>query len=152
MDEKYDIKILRDGTWLYGGTPIGRMGLVRLFAGVLSRDDTGDYWLITPAERGRIEVEDAPFLAVEMTVTGKARAQSLSFRTNVDDHVTLGPDHPLMFGGGHDLAPYIAVRKGLLARLTRPVYYELAALAVEQGGKMGVYSQGCFFELKGNAP
>ena len=147
MDEKYDIKILRDGTWLYGGTPIARMGLVRLFAKVLSRDETGDYWLITPAERGRIEVEDVPFIAVEMTATGQGQDQHLSFRTNVDDVVTLSADNPLTFKGGHDSAPYILVRAGLLARLSRPVYYELVKIAANQGGKTGVYSSGIFFEL-----
>src|SRR5688572_6204531 len=69
-DENYDIRIARDGTWFYHGSPIGRKSLVKLFASVLRRDDLGDYWLETPAERGRIRVDDAPFVAVELTVSG----------------------------------------------------------------------------------
>ena len=147
MDEKYDIKILRDGTWLYGGTPIARMGLMRLFASVLSRSDDGNYWLVTPAERGRIEVEDVPFLAVAMTVSGRGMEQRLSFRTNVDDEVDLAPGNPLTFAGDGDPAPYIAVRPGLLARLSRSVYYDLVRLGQEQDGHFGVYSNGAFFRL-----
>ncbi len=145
-DEKYDIKILRDGTWLYGGTPINRMGLVRLFAKVLRRDSNGDYWLITPSERGRIEVEDAPFIAVEMAVEGKGRDQQVVFRTNVDDRAVLDAAHPLIFKGEN--VPYILVRDGLLARLSRPVYYELVKLMQDGNGKDGIYSCGEFFMLE----
>ena len=87
--------IRRDGTWLYRGSPIGRKELVCLFASVLKRDEEGEFWLETPAERGRIEVEDAPFLAVELDWTGCGRDQVLTFRTNVDELITAGPEHPI---------------------------------------------------------
>ena len=151
--------IKRDGTWLYRGTPINRKELVCLFASVLKRMEDGTWWLETPAERGRIEVEDAPFLAVELDWTGDGRHQCLSFRTNVDQVVTAGPEHPIRLS--HDWmtcepTPYILVRKGagdygIEARINRATYYELVALAVPQmvGGKqmLGVWSQGVFFPL-----
>ena len=107
--------IRRDGTWLYRGTPINRKELVCLFATVLRRDEDGAWWLQTPAERGRIEVEDAPFVAVELDWAGDGRQQVLSFRTNVDQVVTAGPEHPIRMS--HDLltcepTPYILVRNG----------------------------------------
>ena len=102
--------IKRDGTWLYRGTPINRKELVCLFASVLRREEDGSWWLQTPAERGRIEVEDAPFVAVELDWTGDGRHQVLSFRTNIDEVVTAGPEHPIRVS--HDLftcepTPYI---------------------------------------------
>ena len=105
--------IRRDGTWLYRGSPINRKELVCLFASVLKREADGSFWLETPAERGRIEVEDAPFVAVELDWAGDGRQQALSFRTNVDKVVTAGPDHPIRVA--HDLltcepTPYILVR------------------------------------------
>ena len=87
--------IRRDGTWLYRGSPINRKELVCLFASVLKREADGSFYLETPAERGRIEVEDAPFVAVELDWAGDGRQQALSFRTNVDKVVTAGPDHPI---------------------------------------------------------
>ena len=151
--------IRRDGTWLYRGTPIQRKELVCLFASVLRRDADGAFWLQTPAERGRIQVEDAPFVAVELDWGGAGRDQKLSFRTNIDQIVTAGPDHPIRVA--HDIltcepTPYLQVRPGegglpIEARIGRAVYYELVALAVPcmcQGRKMlGVWSCGRFFPL-----
>jgi uncharacterized protein len=152
--------IKRDGTWLYRGTPINRKELVCLFSSVLRREEDGSWWLQTPAERGRIEVEDAPFVAVELDWTGDGRHQVLSFRTNIDEVVTAGPDHPIR--GSHDLitcepTPYLLVRSGAAAhlgveaRINRATYYELVALAVPEwvGNKrlLGVWSQGQFFAL-----
>src|SRR3954453_1391379 len=102
--------IRRDGTWLYRGSPIQRKELVCLFAAVLRRDEDGDWWLRPPAERGRIEVEDAPFVAVELDWRGDGRRQTLSFRTNTDELVPAGPEHPIRVS--HDLltcepTPYI---------------------------------------------
>lgn len=159
--ETYDIRILRDGTWLHEGAPIQRLELVKLFARVLSRDEAGDYWLTTPAERGRITVEDAPFVAVAMTVEGEGRDQTLRFRTNVDDLVVAGPDHPITLGPDQATevkadgaaVPYVLVRGGLTARIGRNVYYELAALATDDGPEdapgagPGVWSGGVFFPL-----
>jgi hypothetical protein len=151
--------IRRDGTWLYRGSPIQRKELVCLFASVLRRDAEGDWWLHTPAERGRIEVEDAPFVAVELDWTGDGRQQTLSLRTNTDQVVTVGPDHPIRVS--HDLltcepTPYILLRNGdgthgIEARVNRAVYYELVALAVPEyvGAHLmlGVWSSGHFFPL-----
>jgi uncharacterized protein len=151
--------IRRDGTWMYRGSPIGRKELVCLFSSVLKREADGSFWLETPAERGRIVVEDAPFVAVEMDWTGDGQQQSLSFRTNVDQIVAAGPEHPIRVS--HDLltcepTPYILVRPGaghlaIEARIGRAVYYELVALAVPEwvdGRQMlGVWSQGHFFSL-----
>ncbi len=154
--------IQRDGTWLYRGSPIRRKPLVCLFASVLVRDDAGTYWLETPAERGSIEVEDVPFVAVELDWRGCGRDQVLAFRTNVDQIVCAGADHPLSVewnrppcaeGGGP--APYLHVRgegeRAIAARVGRAVYYELAALAVKgqcQGHDcLGVWSQNVFFPI-----
>ena len=147
-EEHYGITIKKDGSWLHDGAPITRHNLVKLFASVLSKDAKGDYWLRTPAERGRIVVEDAPFVAVEMTVDTPGTEQSLRFRTNVDDWVTLSPEHPLRVAPGIEPAPYIMVRDGLEARIARPVYYDLANMAVPVDGRLGVYSAGNFFALE----
>jgi hypothetical protein len=150
--------IKRDGTWLYRGSPIGRKELVCLFASVLKRGEDGTFWLETPAERGQIDVEDAPFVAVELDWVGCGRDQALTFRTNVDELITAGPEHPIRVA--HDIltcepTPYIRVRgtpeHPVEARIARAVYYELAALA-EPGLRhckrvMGVWSRGMFFAL-----
>ncbi len=148
-----DMRIARDGTWFYRGSPITRMSLVKLFASVLRREPDGLYWLVTPAERGRVTVEDAPFIAVAVDRGGAGREQRLIFRTNLDEIVTAGLDHPLRVETAADgtPAPYILVRPGLEARLARPVFYEL----VEWGGEervagdvqFGVWSAGLFFRL-----
>ncbi len=152
--------IRRDGAWLYRGSPIGRKEMVCLFASVLKRAEDGVFWLETPAERGRIEVEDAPFVAVELDWTGCGRDQRLTFRTNIDQLVTADREHPIRVA--HDLltcdpTPYLRVRPGLgrlpiEARISRAIYYELVALA-EPGltahgiPALGVWSCGCFFPL-----
>lgn len=144
-----DIRIAGDGTWYHQGSPIGRKELVRLFAGVLAREADGTYWLVTPVEKARIRVDDAPFIGVELARDGVGPAQTLRLRTNVDDWVVIGPDHPLRVVPGPK--PYVAVRAGLDALIARPVYYELAALAVEGTDEdrptMGVWSAGVFFSL-----
>jgi hypothetical protein len=151
--------IRRDGVWLYRGTSIDRKELVCLFASVLRRDADGSWWLRTPAERGRIVVEDAPFIAVEMDWTGDGPSQVLSFRTNIDQVVTAGPDRPIRVAyapGGEEPTPYILVRAGdgaypIEARINRATYYELVALAVpgtvEGREVLGVWSCGAFFPL-----
>jgi len=151
--------IRRDGTWLYRGSPINRKELVCLFSSVLRREEDGSFWLQTPAERGRIQVEDAPFIAVELDWTGDERQQVLSFRTNVDQVVTAGPENPIRVA--HDLltcepTPYLLVRPGagswgIEARINRAVYYELVALSVPEWvgcrRMLGVWSTGKFFPL-----
>ncbi len=151
--------IKRDATWLYRGSPIKRKELVCLFSSVLKRAECGTFWLETPAERGPIEVEDAPFVAVEMDWKGLGRDQVLTFRTNVDQLITAGPDHPIRIA--HDIltcepTPYLQIRPGLgrfpiEARIGRAVYYELVALAepemVNGRNMLGVWSQRRFFPL-----
>jgi len=150
----FEIRIDRNGSWFYRGTPINRMSLVRLFSTVLRRDAAGAYWLVTPAERGRITVEDAPFLAVELERHSAARDQVLIFRTNLGDSVTLDAAHPLRIEtepSNRGPRPYILVRNGLEARIARPVFYELVELAGEervgQTIRFGVWSKGTFFPL-----
>lgn len=149
-----DMRIDRDGTWYYHGSPIGRKELVRLFSTVLRRDEAGDYWLVTPAEIGRVEVEDAPFLAVELTVAGEGAERVISLRTNVDRIVAVDDDHPIRVDfdpSTGEPRPYVVMDGGVEARIARPVYYELVALGaeVEAGGEtvFGVESAGTFFAL-----
>jgi len=143
-----DMRIASDGTWFYMKTPIGRPALVRLFASVLKRE--GDkHFLVTPVEKIGIVVDDAPFLAVEM----KDEDSVLNFRTNVDDWVACGPDHVLRFepaaAGG--LKPYLHVRRGLEAKVTRALFYDLVARGEERDvdGKamFGIASGGAFFPM-----
>ena len=147
------MRIDRNGTWYHQGSPIGRKELVRLFSTVLRRDDDGEYWLITPAEMARIEVEDAPFLAVELTASGDGPKQILSLRTNVDAIVTVDADHPIRVDidpGTGAPAPYVILDGGIEAKIARAVYYELVALGVENkqdAALLGVWSNGVFFTL-----
>lgn len=147
------MRIGRDGTWFYRGSPIERLPLVKLFASVLRREADGSYWLVTPAERGRVVVEDVPFIAIALDSEGSGRDRRLIFRTNLDQIVTAGPEHPLRIEEAADgtPAPYIMVRSGLEARLARPVFYELVELGEEEsmGGeaRFGVWSDGMFFCL-----
>jgi hypothetical protein len=153
-----DIRIARDGSWYYRGSPIGRLPLVKLFASVLRREADGSYWLVTPAERGRVEVEDVPFLAVELTVAGEGRDRQLIFRTNLDDIVTAGPDNRLRVetAASGEPVPYILVRGELEARLVRSVFYDLVDLGAEEeiagASQFGVWSNGAFFSLGDPGP
>ena len=148
------LEILRDGTWLYQKSPIGRKPLVQLFARVLRKDDDGRTYLVTPAEKVDVKVADAHFLAVEMEVRDPGEGQVLVFRTNVDDIVTCDAAHPLRFinepqSGG--LKPYLRVRGRLDALLTRALYQDLVALAVpapQNTDNIGVWSSGVFFALE----
>jgi len=149
-----DMRIARDGSWHYCGSPIGREALVRLFSTVLRRDEDGRYYLVTPVEKLGIAVDDAPFLAVEMHAADDGAAAGLTFRTNVGDVVEAGSGHPLRFvddaaTGG--LVPYVHVRGRLEARLTRAVAHELAARAVAADvdgvAHLGVWSGGRFFPM-----
>lgn len=150
----FPMRIARDGTWFYQGSPIGRKPLVKLFSTVLRRETDGSFWLVTPVERCRIAVDDAPFLAVEMRVSGTGQSQRLSFRTNVDDEVTAGPAHPIRVtvdGHTSEPSPYIMVRAGLEALIARAVFYDLVELAetMTVGGRatLGVWSDDVFFAL-----
>lgn len=158
----FSMRIARDGTWFYRGSPIGRKELVCLFASVLKREADGSYWLETPVERGRIDVDDAPFVAVEMwwrscadpfAPTPEPR-QCLTFRTNLDEMVTADAEHPIRVAidaATREPRPYITVRPGLEARINRAVFYELVALAqpetLDGRAVLGVWSEGVFFPI-----
>jgi hypothetical protein len=147
------MRVRSDGVWLYQGSPIGRMPLVKLFAGVLRKDADGKHYLVTPAEKVDVAVDDAPFLAVEMEVRGSGRRQTLTFRTNVDDIVEAGPRHAIRFAvepGSEGLKPYLLVRGRLEALVTRALYYDLVELAVsaDDGCGLGLWSGGAFFPMQ----
>ncbi|MFC0385387.1 DUF1285 domain-containing protein [Muricoccus vinaceus] len=172
----FHMRIARDGSWHYQGSPIGRRELVCLFASVLKRDEEGVYWLETPVEKGRVEVEDAPFVAVELNwghccsnndgvcegggAPARRRArQCLTFRTNLDEMVTADEAHPIRVQIDpvtREPRPYVTVRPGLEARISRPVFYELVALAqteVIDGREVtGVWSEGVFFVIDDSPP
>ena len=138
-----------DGSWTYQGSPIQRPALVKLFARVLRRDADDRHYLVTPAERIDVSVVDAPFLAVEMQVDGAGESQQVTLRTNVDDVVRCGPDHPFRFAieaGSGGLKPYVLVRGRLEALMVRALCYDLVELATSDG-QPGIWSGGAFFEF-----
>ena len=149
--QDFGIAIRRDGTWIHRGDPIRRAKLVQLFATILQRDEAGDFWLVTPVEKGRIEVEDAPFVAVEMRVVGSGPAdRRLEFRTNLGYWVAAGPGHAIRVEIDPDSdepSPYIHVRDGLDALIARAVFYDLVELAEERDGVLVVTSGGEEFVL-----
>jgi hypothetical protein len=139
-----DIVIAKDGSWRHEGARIGREAMVRLFSTILRKDDDG-IWLVTPVEKLRITVEDAPFVAVRVDRADGA----LRFTTNVGDEVAAGPDNPIRVetGPAGEPRPYVHVRRGLEALIARPVFYELVEMAEARGGRLGVVSQGAWFDL-----
>jgi uncharacterized protein len=147
------MRIARDGTWFHEGSPIGRAAMVRLFSTILRREPDGSYVLVTPVEKLGIDVEDAPFVAVEVRSEGEGRARTLAFRLNTGDVIVAGPDHPIRFAATPDGAhPYLEVRPGLEALVGRPVYYELAELALSEAPEgPGLWSKGAFFAMDGVA-
>ena len=149
----FGIRIARDGTWFHNGLPFTRPKLVKLFSTVLRRAPDGEYLLQTPVEKGRIAVEDAPFTAVEMIAEGEGSRRRLRFRTNIDEWVEAGPDHPIWFvyededDEEAEPSPYIIVKPGIEARINRAVFYDLVELAENRGGYFGVWAGGVFHPL-----
>ncbi|MFU8863453.1 MAG: DUF1285 domain-containing protein [Rhodobacterales bacterium] len=147
-----DMRIARDGTWFYDGTPIGRPGLVRLFSTIL-RKDGDDYFLVTPVEKVGITVEDAPFVAVDFELDGTGPEQKLTFHTNVGDSVTASAQTPLRFvrDESGEPSPYVMVRAGLEALIDRKSFYRLVELGTEHEVEgtlwFGIWSDGTFFEM-----
>lgn len=148
-----DIRIARDGTWFYLGTPIGRKPLVRLFSTILKREDD-KFYLVTPVEKVGITVEDAPFVAIDFDVGGSGLQQVLTFHTNVGDSVSAGPEHPIRVLRDKDSgepSPYVMVRDGLEALIDRKSFYRLVDLgeaAPCRGAEwFGVWSGGVFFPI-----
>ena len=149
-----DIRIDRDGNWYYHGSPIVRKELVCLFSSMLTMDVAGAYWLITLQEKGRIQVDDAPYMAVEVFSAGAGRHQVLSFRTNVDELVSVDLDHPIHVVTDPETgepSPYVTLRERMRAKIVRPVYYELVGMGQEEtfdNEKVyGVWSSGAFFPI-----
>ncbi len=157
-DEAYPIIIRHDGSWWHEGAPIERPALLRLFASVLSRDAAGDTWLVTKAERGRIVVEDVPFIAVAANIAGAGVSQQIELELNYAEAVRVSASQPLQwrpYGGA--LVPYVRVRGegalddplcGLWARCSRGVYYQLMqALAINASGEAGLWADGQFYAM-----
>lgn len=150
------MRIASDGTWYHEGSPIGREAMVRLFSTILRRESDGSYVLVTPFEKLAIEVEDAPFVAVELKSEGAGEARTLAFRLNTGDVVVAGPDHRIRLEPGeqgpwpHEAGPrpYLAVGGGLDALIARSVFYEMAHLALAEGAEPpGLWSRGAFFPM-----
>jgi uncharacterized protein len=148
-----DMRIAADGTWFYCGSPIGRAPLVQLFASVL-RKEGERHVLVTPVEKIGIKVDDAPFLAVEMRVGNETDEPRLTFRTNVEDLVTVDGEHPLRFesGASEGVKPYVKVRGDLWALVKRALFYDLVALGrterIADEDWFGVRSSGIFFPMR----
>jgi len=154
FEGEIDIRIRADGTWTYLGSPIRRPEMVKLFASILRRDDDGRTCLVTPVEKLAIQVDVAPFVAVEMFVEGEGRSREISFRTQVDDYVRLDSDHPLRVETRpprDEPRPFVLVRDRLEALIARSVFYDLVDLAEERPGpadtELGVWSAGTYFPI-----
>ena len=145
-----DMVIRRDGSWWHEGGRITRAPLVKLFASVLRKDTDGETYLVTPAEKIRIQVQALPFLAVRLDVKGRGKSQRLFFTTNIGDVIEAGAAHPIDISTDKitlEPTPLIHVRGRLQALMSRPVFYELVALAKEQNNQLGVYAANIFFPL-----
>jgi hypothetical protein len=150
-----DMRIAQDGTWFYMNSPIGRKPLVKLFASVMRHDEDGKYYLVTPAEKCGIRVDDAPFVAIRMTAESEGRDQVIIFETNTDDTVTVDNAHPLRVAseeGTSGLKPYVLVRARLEALVSRALFYDLVArgTVAEHNGErwFGVWSSGRFWPMQ----
>ena len=144
-----DIKIAKDGSWNYLGSPINRFELVKLFSSILKKEG-GKYFLVTPVEKVGITVEDAPFLAVDFDQTGDGLSQDLTFTTHVGDTAIAGPDHPIRIvidAETEEPAPYVLIRNNLEARIDRKSFYRLVDIGTKHDGWFGVWSGGQFFPL-----
>ncbi|SMX33588.1 DUF1285 domain-containing protein [Maliponia aquimaris] len=144
-----DMRIARDGTWFYLGTPIGRFELVRLFSSIIRKD--GDaYFLVTPVEKVGITVDDAPFVAVDFAAEGAGESQVLTFETHVGDRAVAGPDHPIRVERDPETgepSPYVLIRANLEALIDRKSFYRLVERGAHHDGWFGVWSSGQFFPI-----
>ena len=144
-----DIRIDADGRWFHEGVPMQRQELVKLFASILRFEDDEGFVLVTPVEKWRIHVEDAPFIATALVSRRCGGLPCLCFATNVGEEVCADASHPLFLRVSDGVSkPYLQLRHGICAKLSRPVYYELAGLAATRDGRYGVWSGGVFFPLE----
>lgn len=148
------MEIHRDGTWFYGGSPIGRKPLVKLFSSILRYDDDGKHYLVTPVEKILVTVDDAPFVATLMTISGAGAQQNLHFTNNVGDEFVAGKDNPMRFefdASSGEPSPYVRVRANLDALIARPVFYDIVehgvTFEVDGVQQFGVWSGGVFFSI-----
>lgn len=140
-----EMRIASDGKWFHQGGEITRPAMIRAFSSLMRRDSDGQHWLVTPQQKLSIIVDDAPFIAAELQSEGEGRARSLAFRLNTDDLVFADAEHPIEVRNG---LPYLHVRGGMWAKLARPVYYELANLALaENADAPSIWSKGSQFPL-----
>lgn len=149
--EEGDFRIRADGVWFHEGTPIGREAMVRLFSSILRKDADGETYLVTPGEKVRVTVEDAPFLAVRVDRHGEGEGQTLVFTTQVGDVAPAGPERPLRLAFdpvSGEPRPYVLVRGRLEARILRAPFYEMTGWAQHHDGRFGVWSGGAFFPLE----
>ncbi|MEO9778862.1 MAG: DUF1285 domain-containing protein [Sedimentitalea sp.] len=144
-----DMRIARDGTWFYLGTPIGRFELVKLFSSILKKEDD-KYFLVTPVEKVGITVDDAPFVAVDFEASGAGQDQVLTFNTHVGDAAMAGPDHPIRVERDAETgepSPYVMIRAGLEALIDRKSFYRLVELGSHYDNWFGLWSSGEFFPI-----
>lgn len=143
-----DMRIARDGTWFYLGTPIGRAGLVKLFSSII-RKDGEDYFLVTPVEKVGIIVDDAPFVAIDFDVAGEGSGQKLRFETHVGDKFVAGPKNPIRVAYNDDgePSPYVLVRRNLEALIDRKSFYRLVDIGAHHEDWFGIWSSGTFFPI-----
>ncbi|MDO3722260.1 DUF1285 domain-containing protein [Marinobacter sp. chi1] len=154
LSGEMDMRIARNGEWVYKGEPIKRESIVRLFASILRREDDGEFYLVTPVEKWRIQVEDTPLLAHSLRAKGEGEEQVLTVETNTGETLTLGSAHTLVvgtYGDSDEPRPVVTVRHGVEARLVTSAFYDLAGYVVERkkvsGEVLGVLSDGVFFEI-----
>ena len=143
------MRIARDGTWYHDGRPIDRPAMVRLFASVLRREPDGSHVLVTPVEKLTIDVEATAFRATQMTMSGEGESRQIGLMLDSGDGLIVGPDHPLkLVDAPGGVSPRVTVRFGLEAELARPLYYELAEVALAEGhDPPGIWSDGAFFVM-----
>ncbi|MCK0151427.1 DUF1285 domain-containing protein [Marivita sp. S6314] len=144
-----DMRIARDGTWFYLGTPIGRFELVKLFSSIL-RKDGDEYFLVTPVEKVGITVDDAPFVATDFDVEGEGAAQVLTFKTHVGDSAVASADNPIRVTRDPETgepSPYILIRANLEALIDRKSFYRLVECGAHHEDWFGVWSKGTFFKI-----
>ena len=153
--QNFDIEIKADGRWFHEGGEIKRIGLVKLFASVLSCDEDGRYWLTTPVEKGEIQVQDAPFIITKLRQDGSGADQCLYLSDNLDREYKLSAAHPLIIRTQEkgNAKPYLSLDKGLTALIKHPIFYEMAELAISANtktdtGKIGLLSDGQLFSLE----